>query len=100
MLSPKRGTFSLGVIAHLRRDDSGARFLERERPLSIVFSDPRHEAALLAKEYARSTAKVLDEAVRMPAVTVGASATGPNVSLNLVEWGRYLRERVRRPQNQ
>jgi hypothetical protein len=33
MLS-KRGTFSLGVIAHLRREDSGARFLEKERPLS------------------------------------------------------------------
>lgn len=97
MRSARRGVFSLGVIGVLSQCGSGERFLEASSSLSVAFTDPRHESHPREDAYRTAVDRVVDgiksEPPKMPGISLGL--TGP--SINIVEWARYLRDKVRQP---
>ena len=96
LLQSKRDTFSLGVIARLVPADAQEQFLEAERSLSVVFTEPRHNGHFLEESYKKAADTVLAECAsdqqKMPGVNLGLS--GPSV--DVVAWSRYLATKVRR----
>lgn len=94
-----RGTFSIGLIARLRRADSGSDFLEEPGTLAVQFTDTRRNPAQEAA-YSKSAEVVISETqntapqpAKMPPVNI--SLTGP--SIDLVAWGKYIANKIRRP---
>lgn len=96
MESKRRGTFSIGVIASLCPCDADVIWQDRPGRLNVEFSDTRHNhqpdapGYRLAADVAVAKAKEGDQ---LPGVKLGLS--GP--SIDIVEWGRFIRDKVRKP---
>lgn len=96
MESVRRGTFSIGLIASLRPFDVGDEWPGRHGDVGVEFTDDRHQRHPLERGYKSEVKEALEKAksdTPMPGINVGLS--GP--SINIVEWGRYLRDKVRAP---
>jgi hypothetical protein len=96
MESIVRGTSSIGLIASLRPFDAGIDWKGRSCQLSVDFSDRRHDGLPSAPGYRSATDEVVQRvqaADNMPGINL--SLAGP--AINIVESGRYIRDRVRRP---
>lgn len=100
-MTSNRGTFSLGVIAKLKPNDSGDDFMGKEHPLSVIFSDTRHQGHPLEEEYRKSSDAVVDRIKNeqaksfeeMPSVNLGLA--GP--SIDIMAWGRFIMNKIRKP---
>jgi len=101
MISIKRRSFSIGLLARLGLAGLDREYLERTAEFAIAFSDSRHDHAPGAEGFRKVTDEVTSsiecESQRgtqnMPGVRVGLS--GPSV--DLVDWVRYLMSKIRRP---
>lgn len=93
-----RGTFSLGVIARLAPADSGQVFIEKDRSLSIAFTDERHENHPDEQLYRDASDYVIENRKQENTGTIpGISIRIMGVSFDLIEWGKYLIDKIRRP---
>lgn len=97
MESVRRGTFSIGVIASFKPVNSHSRWIDRNGSVNVTFSDRRHHRHPLEEGFRAETDKALEkvksEPAKMPAINVGL--TGP--SINIVEWARYIKDKIRKP---
>jgi hypothetical protein len=99
MESVRRGTFSIGVIASLKPSSIHSRWIDRNGSVDVKFTDQRHHHHPLEEgfraEADKALEKVKSESAKMPAINV--SLTGP--SINIVEWARYIKDKIRKPKS-
>lgn len=96
MRSPRRGTFSIGVIASLVPASSNEVWTDQEGPLELIFSDDRHHGHKLTPDFAQASSKVFSSQSDVPAIMPGVNISASLIpSINVVEWGRYIRDKIR-----
>ena len=96
--SIRRGTFSIGVIASLKPSGSNCQWADRSGSLEVKFTNDGHQRPDFLgfrSETDHALQKVKSEPQKMPPINI--SLSGP--SINIVEWAKYIRDRIRKPKS-